>query len=321
MKAKIKNGLKIAGGISMVFATLGTLVFGTYAWFTSTSVPNIESESENATLTTAAPDGAEFFYFKGNGIPGADSYTGYSKSGADFGNETNVVDTANSRYSTDEGSNFTGLDSPIIDQDGSDGDSIDPIDSGAWGWIDKGSTSTASGVASPANCFDFSKMRPGCHYSFCLVYSGVSSLTLRLTTGTSGSSLSPKEYVYENGSVTSYPINLAMAMNGYVRAGNASGGPSYINNTVTSGSYTSADKIVWQNSYGSFHDFNLLSGVAVGGNNYIYFTIFMGLPDKSDSLTLSHVSGDNYYYTRGQTGGSYSPYNGLSTSITSLTVA
>jgi hypothetical protein len=59
----------------------------------------------------------------------------------------------------------------------------------------------------------------------------------------------------------------------------------------------------------------------IGGNAYIYFTIFMGLPDKTDSLLLRDINGSNYYYQRGTENGSYAPYEGLSTTVTSLTVA
>ncbi len=318
MKAKIKNAIKIASGVSLVIMTMGTLFFGTYAWFTSTAPSVAPGSPSTGTLTTKAPPGAEFFYFKGNGTPGDSTYTGYSKSGAAFGNTTNLVDTSTSKFSVNSGSAYATIDNPILDQNGSDTEPIDPADSTAWGWIDKESVSTSPGVASPANCFNFSKMRPGCHYSFCAVFSGVSHITLRLTTGTSGATVAGnKRYVYSSGR-TAYPVNFAMAMNAYVKPSTNSGGPTYINSTVTPASYPSSDKIVWENSYTTYHDFDLLSGESIGGKSYIYFTIFMGLPDQTDALLLRDINGSDYYYQRGTGEGNYAPYEGLTTTITSL---
>lgn len=311
----------------LVFATIiaFTMVLATavstFAWFQAEANVQVQTTSTSATITVQAPDDlVKFYYFKGNGTPGGD-YTGYSKYGAAFGNATNVVGKETNKFSTNGGTTNITIDSVAANAN-------------AWGLIDLDSVSTASGVASPKNCFNFSAMRPGCYYSFC-VYSDLSTSSLAANfswNGASGitgdnDSLSPKRRVYDNSASpkeTSYPLNLLMAVNSYCAISTAAGAATYIGNTVAD-TPGMADKIVYTDTSGTSQAYTLLSSSSnnTATNKYIYFTIFMGMPNQSDALSYVKTVSSIAYYQRISTPGtgSYAPLDGLKSTLTSLVVS
>ena len=293
----------------MIFATIVaffsvcTAGVSTYAWFQAEASATISSTSSSTNINVSAPDAVKFYYFKGNGTPGGD-YTGYSASGASFGNQTNTVNTSDGTFNI-----------------GGDDIDIDTF-SNAWERIDIDSTSTTSGVASRTNCFNFSKMRPGCYYSFCIdVQLSTSTLTANFswTTATSGYGCATPRYVYDGGT-TSYPLNLLMAVHGYCEISDDDDATTYITNTLGT---SLTDRITYTNSTSATTSeaFTLLSSGDTSSNHYIYFTIFMGKSDRSDALMYVETSNGNAYYSRNNSSGSYSPLEGLSSTLASLVVS
>lgn len=288
----------------------------TFAWFQANASATVNTESDSVDITVAAPDAVKFYYFKGNGVPGSTEYTGYSKSGATYGNTTNTVNTSNGTFST---SGLTDV-------------SISTF-ANAWERIDIESVSTSSGVASGKNCFNFSRMRAGCYYSFC-IETDLSSSKLNLayrwdsTYGVTGNDISPKRFVY-NGGTTVYPLNLLMTINGYCKELSTNNGTTYIKETLGVGSTLSlTDKIVFANNIGTgttTSNYYLLGSAGAGANTstnkYIYFTIFMGLPDKSDAMQYIQTTSSIQYYQRGVTTGVYSPVDGLKSTLSAVTVS
>lgn len=303
----------------IAFASVLSAGVSTFAWFQAEAQVRVQTTSNTANVTVQAPeDLVKFYYFKGNGTPGGD-YTGYSLYGAPYGNTTNVVGKETNKFSVNGGDTNAAIDSV--------GDSAN-----AWGRIDLNSTSTSSGDPSPKNCFNFSKMRPGCYYSFC-VYSDLATSSLAAnfawngTNGIIGSddSLSPKRYVYDDDASpkeTSYALNLLMAINSYCTIGAANFAATFIGNTVAANPGMT-DKIVYNNTAETSQSYTLLPSSTnnTATNKYIYFTIFMGLPDQSDALMYIKTVSTSAYYERGDANGSYSPLDGLKSSLTTITVS
>lgn len=287
--------------ISSVFTAAVT----TFAWFQSSSSASVNSESTYTNISTAQPDVVHFYRFNGNGTPGGSSYVGYSNSAWAYGNTLNKVNTSNSTFTTDSGSHWTST-----------------AWANAWTEIDIENNTDVT------NSFDFSRMRPGCYYSFC-VYFGVSTAKLKTTFSWNGGSdvtgygKSPKRYVYDNG-YTSYPINVLMGVNGWASNSTQSGSSTFINNTFSVDNSTYNDKIVYTNcTTGTTSESYYLLGTADAGvslstNQYIYFTIFMGLPGKADALMYRGTNGGNEYYERGNSNGGYGALDGLKSTLTSI---
>lgn len=296
--------------LTAVFAT----AVSTYAWFQSSASANVTTTSSETTITVAQPDAIKFYRFNGNGTPGGSGYVGYSKSDASFGNTTNIVDTANSKYSINGGTSYVYYNTNTW--------------STAWTEIDITDSSDVNAA------FNFSKMRPGCYYSFA-IKTELSSTKLKLTYSWNGandvigSANSIKRYVATvSGNVvtqTNRPLNVLMAVNGYGAASTSTGSnaASYINGTfnVT----TSTDKIVYDDAVGgNAASYYLLgsagAGVTTSTNNYVYFTIFMGFSNKADALMYRGNNGANSYYERGNSAGSYGPLDGLKSTLSSIEV-
>jgi len=294
-----------------VVALLAVLSLGvsTYAWFQANADVQIATESESAEITVSAPDDmVKFYYFKGNGEPGTSEYTGYSKYDAAYGNKTNLVNTATSpaQFKT-SALNYS------------------PITSNSWGLIDKDSDDTTSGEASAANCFDFSRMRVGCYYSF-MIETSLATTKVDINydwsggNGITGDSFATKRRVNS----TSYPINLLMAINGYCVATNTNDGAGFITNSLNS---SLTDLITYSGDNQTSSSYRLLgtttpdAGEITSTDKYIFFTIFMGMPDKSDAFSYVSTDGDYQYYQADGTYGNYSVFDGLKTTLTSILVS
>ena len=300
-------------------ALLAVLSLGvsTYAWFQANADVQIATESESAEITVSAPDDmVTFYYFKGNGIPGSADYTGYSKTGATYGNRTNMVDTSTGKYTTDGGTSYTNSISSFAN---------------SWGEIDLESTSTTSGVASPKNCFNFSRIRVGCYYSFC-IETKLSSTKVNMsfrwdsTYGTTGHNVSPKRYAHNGSANTSNPLNLLMAMNGYCYNQSTNNATTFIYESLGVGSTLSlSDKIAFSpvGTGTTTSNYDLLangaSGVDTTTNKYVFFTIFMG--NNNDAFVYNNTTDSVEYYQYNQTSGSYSPMDGLKSSVSAVTVS
>ena len=108
--------------ISAVFAS----AVSTYAWFQAANAQSqIHTTSENATVSVKQPDLVHFYYFKGNGVAGESSYTGYSKSDATFGNTTNIINTVEVEDEYDDDEDVNGEDDDNDDEDDDDDDDDD----------------------------------------------------------------------------------------------------------------------------------------------------------------------------------------------------
>ena len=125
----------------MSLSCVFTAAVSTYAWFQANSPVTINTESDSATITVSRPEGIKFYYFTGNGTPGGD-YTGYSRSDSVIGQAPRV-----------------------IAHDGSTNPTNVSFDEAAEKYYFK--EITEAGVYTSANCFNLSKIRPGCYYSYC----------------------------------------------------------------------------------------------------------------------------------------------------------
>lgn len=302
----------------LVFATITAFMtvcsagVSTFAWFQAESRVRINTTSSEANITVQAPESVKFYYFKGNGVPGSAEYTGYSKSNASFGNTTNVVNTSDGTYKT-AAISYTSI----------------ATFANAWVEINLSSESTTSGVASPKNCFNFNRMRPGCYYSFC-IESNLATSTVNIDfawnggSDVTGNSTSPKRFVY-NGGATLYPLNLLMAMHGYCKNLNTTDATTYIKESLGVGSTLSlTDKITFASDVGTgttSAQYPLLSSASTSTNKYIYFTIFMGKQDKSDALAYQTTEGGIRYYQRNVSTGSYSALDGLKSTLSSIAIS
>lgn len=294
-----------------------SLGVSTYAWFQANAEVSIQTEGDEAEITVAAPDDmVKFYYFNGNGVPGSADYTGYSASNATYGNKTNMVNTSTGEFTTNAGSDYTGI-STFED---------------AWTPIELESTSTASGDASPKNCFNFSKMRVGCYYSFC-IETKLSTTKVNISYkwnspyGITGADLSPAHtrYAYYN-DVTSNPLNMLMAINGFCTNLSSNNATTFIAESLGVGSTLSlSDKITFSpvETGTTTSNYNLLAngnaGVDTTTNKYVYFTIFMG--NNNDAFVYNSTVSTTDYYEYNQTTGTYSPLDGLKSSVSAITVS
>ena len=298
---------------SLLITTAGV---STFAWFQATASASVDTTSSSADITVSAPQTATFYYFNGNGVPGT-SYTGYSKYQAAFGNTVNIVKT--------DGTYSNAVESDV---------SIATF-ANAWTQIDISSSSTTAGVASAANCFNFSKMRPGCYYSFC-IDTGLSTSSLSLgfdwarstSKGINGYDMSPKRYLY-NGGTTSYPLNLLMIINAYCYTSSSNNATNYISNTIgitSGGNLSLTDKINFTNvvdessSGATSESYTLLSSSTnnTATNHFIYYTVFMGTSGKTDAYVYNSTATSIDYY-QVSTSGSYSMFDGMKSTLTTLT--
>ena len=292
-----------------------SLGVSTYAWFQANADVNITAEGTEADITVSAPDDmVKFYYFKGNGVPGSADYTGYSASNATYGNKTNMVNTSNGTFTTNAGSTYVGI----------------STFANAWTEIDLESTSTTSGDASPKNCFNFSKMRVGCYYSFC-IESKLSTTKVNIsyrwdsTYGNTGNETSPQRFAYNSGN-TENPLNMLMAINGFCTNLSSNNATTFIAESLGVGSTLSlSDKITFSpvGTGTTTSNYNLLAngnaGVDTTTNKYIYFTIFMG--NNNDAFVYNNTTSSIEYYAYGQATGTYSPMDGLKSSISAITVS
>lgn len=290
--------------ITSMVLILGTAV-STFAWFQAEAQVRIQTTSSSATVTVSAPDVVKFYYFKGNGTPGTAGYTGYSKYGASFGNTTNTINTTSHTYTIGSGNVGIGT------------------FANAWGEIDISSTSLSTGVASRANCFNFNYLRPGCFYSFCVdVGLSTSSLTANFSwngaSDVTGASLN--RLVYDNGR-QSQGLNMLMAINAYCVTSSSNNAASYIEDTVNPET-SMPDKINFSYSAsGTSAAYSLLSSANTSTNHYIYFTLFMGKLNKGDALMYKETYSGNAYYELNNANGSYSPLEGLKSTLSSIVLS
>ncbi len=307
--------------LTLIYTTAISLIavlsagVSTYAWFTTTALATASTVNNSANVTVAAPDVVRFYCFKGNGNPGSGEYTGYSKSGAAYGNTTNVIDTTNHKFST------YALSNQALN-----------VFATAWQEIDITSNSTSSGVYSAKNCFNFSRMRVGCYYSFCVV-TQLSSTNLTLGydwsggNGITGDGVSPKRYVYANGNTTNNPLNVLMAINGYckIQSNGTTNSQTYIEESVGVGSSLGlTDKIGFTpvGTGTTSASYQLLNAGNTSSNRYVYFTVFMG--NSSDAFIYQTTSNSIEYYQINQStnyGGIYSPLDGLKSTLSTVTVS
>ena len=319
MKKVVKRKLSLI--LSLCFSTLAifTSAVSTFAWFQANANINIETTSDSATITVSAPENVKFYYFKGNGVPGSSDYTGYSKSNATYGNKTNMVNTSSSpaKYKVGE-------------------DDYVNINSSAWGLIDKNdNVTTTSGVPSAKNCFNFSKMRPGCYYSF-MIETNLETTSVQLSydwtnntsKGITGDNLTQKRYV--NGQ-TNHPINILMAVNAYCAIQSTNDGSTFVKESLGEGSTLGlTDKITFgsgnvgiSTSDPTTCNYTILPSSSNNTltNKYIFFTIFMGKTDMSDAFSYVSTDGGINYYQSDSTNGNYSVFDGLMATLTTIVVA
>ncbi len=290
-----RRSLILSLGLSMFLVF--TAAVSTYAWYQATASASISASPSSAEINVAAPEGAKFYYFTGNGTPGSD-YTGYSRSDSAIGKapRNNIVYNAETPpvnvafdYAADTYyfAEITGESNITVD-----------------------------------NCFDLSKIRPGSYYSFCVKYSG-SSVGLNITLSTSacvtGASTSPKRQI---GGVN---LSLAFGLNGAVSgACDKDYADDFIQQAFEVSDGTSNDKIK-PSACPASQEFTFTSGLNTTASNahYIFFSIFMGSQNKADALLYSSKSGsgasETITYTKNSSG-NYSAYDGLSMTLTRVEV-
>ena len=319
---KLRKGkIQLFGMTAIAILSVCTLGVTTYAWFQAEADVSIYADPSETTINVQAPEDIKFYYFKGNGSPGTAEYTGYSKSDATYGNKTNLVNTSDGTFKT-SAINYTSI----------------ATFANAWEEIDyiTNPNATGSGVASAKNCFDFSKMRVGCYYSF-MAKTVLSTSKLDLgyrwdstygITGDNNGVLGTKRYVYSGGE-TSYPLNLLMTINAYCYASASDNATTYIKETVGVGSTLGlADKINFSNvgTGTTSASYRLLgttapdAGASTSTNKYIFFTIFMGKPDNSDALAYRATANSKNLFERDISTGNYSAMDKLKTTLSSVSI-
>ncbi len=286
---------------SLIFTILFSLflVFSaavsTFAWFQATSAASIEADSNEASVTVQAPTDVEFYYFTGNGTPGGD-YTGYSRADSAIGKAPRTY-----TYNPS---------SPVEGVSFSDFQKI-----------------TGEGIYTASNCFNLSKIRPGCYYTYCVKYAGSSvGLKVSLTNYRTGNNTTPKRKIGTSGS--SYFASVGLALNGAVSAPQPSTyAATFIKDAFAVGNAKndSTDKIQYPTSDPAGASvFTFTSGQNTTTNNYIFFSIFMGFNNKADALLYNSKSGTGaseiLYYTRDNSYGDYSALYSLSMSVNSIEV-
>ena len=291
----------------VAFLTVCTAGVSTFAWFQAQAAVNIETASDDATITVAAPEGAKFYYFTGNGVPGGD-YTGYSR-----------------------GDSSIGMAPRNITHDGSTNPSNVAFESGD-GIDYYFQEITGSGSYTESNCFDLSKIRPGCYYSFAVSYVG-SELGLKLnfrwdsTNGITGDNQTPKRRFHNGSAITDNPLNLLMSLNGWASTQYpASLASQYIKEAFNKGASAggSGDKISYATNHtASGQDYSFGSGITTTAvNKYIFFTVYMGYDDRSDALLFNSKAGTGaseiLYYNTNQTSGDYSALEGLKVTLSKV---
>lgn len=262
----------------------------TFAWFQASAAAQVITDSTTAEITVSKPEGSKFYYFTGNGTPGGE-YTGYSSDDSVIGKSPRALDP-------------------------DDVPSIVGFDSGTYHFQEI----TEEGIYTAANCFNLSKIRPGCYYTFCIEYSSTTTgLKITLSDLITGANTSPKRQVNY---ATPYNLSLGVAINGAVSTPKAK---TYAANYIQDafGTTTEDDKIVYPSS-NTLSPFTFTSGQNTTTNNFIFFSIFMGFNDKSDALTYQSKSGtgssETILYNRGVNTGDYSPLDGLKMSITGVEI-
>lgn len=310
MRRKSKERIaSLLAGLFLVSLTMASLTMGTYAWYTAEPAEIEVDSDDTATITCAAPESALFYYFKGNGTPGSSSsYTGYSKSDATFGNKTNMVNTSTNKFTVDEGEHY--IDLAAVPSENND----------CWGKIDVANSTAVN------NAFDFSRIRPGCYYTFAVIYASThADLQLTFAEGTTGNDKTPKRRVYD-GTAKTNPLSLVMAMNGSaaVLTTEVENVRSYFSTAFTNGATKANDKINFNYASPSYvYDF--VSNTATNGSNAcIYFTVYMGAGNKADAVLYNSKAGtgagEMLYYQLNQTSGDYSPFNGLTLTLNRIEV-
>lgn len=291
---------------SLVFSTVVAFLMvctagvSTFAWFQANAAASVTTTSEEATITVARPEDATFYYFTGNGTPGS-SYTGYSASNSNIGKaqltftHDGSTDPSNVGFDSTEGKAYY------------------------FAKIDGESNRTF------ANCFNLSKIRPGCYYTFCVSYVGqYTGLELTFADSVTGNNKSPKRMISYG---TPYYASLGLALNGWCSTAQTKGyAATFIKDAFNGGATSSGnDKIVYPNS-NTLSPFVFADDVdtRTANTSYIYFSIFMGFNDKSDAIAYSSKTGTGasevITYTRGTTSGDYSALDGLSMTLSKIEV-
>ncbi len=300
---KRKRTLVFTTGVALL--AVFSLGVSTYAWFQANAAVNIDTESDSANITVSAPTGAKFYYFTGNGTPNSD-YTGYSGSDSAIGTAPRVLShTSNSDVPSNVGFASTeGKTYYFVEIDG-------------------------NGNNTAANCFNLSKIRPGCYYTYCIEYSAAScGLKLTFSNGTTGNNKTPKRKVGSSAAPGSaYDVSLGLALNGWVSSPQASSyAATYIKDAFNGGATKSVnDKIDYPTSdMANNTDFTFTSGQNTSSNHFIFFTIFMGFNDKTDALLFNNKAGTGsseiLYYTRDSSSGNYSALEGLTMTLSKIEV-
>lgn len=283
----------------IAFTAVMSSAVSTFAWFQAEARVTVNATSTNASVSVSAPEGAKFYYFTGNGTPGGD-YTGYSRSDSAIGQAPRVGFGTGS--TTPSNVQFAEANNKFWFRQ-----------------IDLSSNSTNSGVASPKNCFNFSKIRPGCIYSFCVSYKGTGvGLKLTFADQTTGNNTTPKRKAYH--ASTPYFLSLGVALNGHCsNVSTQDNAATYIKNVLTAtasntNQNAAGDKIVYPES-NTLSAFTFASGLNTLSSNYIYFSVYMGFQDKFDAVGYRSKTGTGanevITYNRGDTNGSYAPLEGL----------
>lgn len=293
-----KRLISLLAGLFMVSLTMTSLAMGTYAWFSAEPAAIEVDSDDTATITCAAPEAAAFYYFNGNGTPGGD-YSGYSRTAG-----SNIGTAARTYATSSSGITF----SDFVHIDGTGNNTL-------------------------GNCFDFSKMRPGCFYSFCVIYAATSvDLDLTFENITNGNALTPKRRIYSGGATTR-PLSLAMALNGYAVASTNSdeNAASFIETTFSKGAARegSGDTINYNHASASPSlSFKFLDDANTSSNSCMYFTIYMGFNNKDDALAYnskavveeSSTEFEALYYAPDTRTGDYSALHGLAISLRQISV-
>ena len=292
------------GRSSLIFTAIVSLtcVFTggvcTFAWFQASAAATVSTTSSTADITVSKPSAAKFYYFTGNGTPGGD-YPGYSRSDSVIGSSATTI-----TYNAASPTNPTNV-------------GFDSTDGKTYYFQEI----TGSGVYTANNCFNLSKIRPGCYYTYCVEYDGANAgLNISFTNTISGEDTVPKKKVYD---LTPYYVSLGLALNGAVSTPQGkSFAAEFIKNSF--GTTTSNDKIVYPTYEPASDTFTApyASSQNMSTNHFLFFSIFMGFNDKADALTYRSKSGtgsDEYLlYNRDQSAGDYSALNGMQMSINTI---
>ena len=302
---KKKQHLYIVISCLMGALVLASMGVSTFAWFQANANVNVSATSDSEEITVSAPEGAKFYYFSGNGTPSTEgtAYYGYSNALSVIGKSNKTISDSNTVSTT-----FV-----------SDGGST-PVSGEYFYEINK---TNSSAINYAGKVFNLSHIRPGCYYSFCVVYSGNATLKATFAESVTGDNCTPKRRLctVSNDVVTrlTTPISAGFALNVYTYIGSNLNAQEYIFNTLALDGHTGYSLTDGLNYASGTTTYNLRTNSSA--STYIYFTFFMGKQDKSDALLYKQkavVSSNECAYYQVSSSGDYHAYDDLVTTLSAI---